>query len=383
MKLFLLSVLFISKVNGEELTILTHSRIQALKSLAQDVWQLNRTSFQENRLPCNSFYDYVCGGNFHVHSILGSPPKLEDLVKLYNYIERYPETGLEDISASFVNFFISCSKLKSVDECYLESFEYFKPMYAQVISKNFLDQNYLYLFDDIFAKFLNDTKSMKNDKLNSMIYHLDYIRYKILSLNIVYLPKEDINKTYSELTMFRGNYNHNLKILENFLKHPKMNQSLFDFIIYLYKQQDMPRSYIFSTLNVHLWMSVFNLTKTSSNSYGCFEMPSYITNIKEARIFADIYYKSFLKSWNEYEYYSIYSENILKYEEDQILKEKNVTNDELFFVFYGQNFCHFGKEIAENVFYQGLRQDRNHFHKIYHCSDESLMNSKNKCANVL
>uniref|UniRef100_T1GLA0 Uncharacterized protein n=1 Tax=Megaselia scalaris TaxID=36166 RepID=T1GLA0_MEGSC len=46
--------------------------------------------------------------------------------------------------------------------------------------------------------------------------------------------------------------------------------------------------------------------------------------------------------------------NILKYEEDQILKEKNVTNDELFFVFYGQNFCHFGKEIAEMFFIKDL-----------------------------
>lgn len=355
-------------VNGELTPLFKKS--QGLQKLGREVSQIKKTSYDEGRYPCDSYYNYVCGERYYLHTLMMEIPKIDDLVALMNAIERDVPEGFRPLSAKVVNFYLSCGKIKSVDDCHRECFNYFRPIYAYIIAQKFSSEINTYVLGEMLDKFLEEARESVVNHAN--IRKTRRIRNQLLDLNINF-SLEQINNTFKGLEMYRGNYKHNLKELEEFMERPVVNKNLVDFILFLYESRNMPISYTYATMNVHLWMSLFNSTDRQTHfNISCFQMPSYLIQIDEARVMANVYYHSFLKAWDQYYDYSRnYGKDVVA-EENVILKDFDLDNDELFLIFYAQNFCQFGKEIADNVFYQGVKLKLS-------CPSGSSMNTLIKC----
>ncbi|KAL5284624.1 hypothetical protein ACFFRR_006749 [Megaselia abdita] len=359
-------------VNGELLPLL--EKVRALRDLGRDFNLINKTAYDEQRYPCDSFFNYVCGEGYYLHSVMATIPKLEDLVVLMNAIERDVPDGFQTLSSKVVNFFLSCGKVKSVDECHRESFEYFRSIYAYIIAQKFSNKINTYDFGKMLDSFLMKASFLRN---HPNIKKIGRIRDQIFNLHL-HFDRGIIEETFQGLVMFKGNYEHNLKALEtNATQREKSREkynNLVDFTLYLYEGRNMPISYMYSTMTVHLWMSLFNSTdRLKDINTTCFLMPSYLARIEELKIMAYVYYHSFSKALEQYSEYSENEGKQLIADEDAILKEFNTNNEELFSIFYGQNFCQFGKEIADNVFYQGVK------HRDRSCKKGSFMFPGIKC----
>lgn len=373
LKKSLLFILFISTstcVKGD----LCESVLEKLNELGRNVHQINKTAFEENRHPCDSYYDYACGSRFYLHTVMATMPTLDDLVVLMNAIERDVSESFKSLSSKVVNFYLSCGKIKSVDECHRESFEYFRPIYAYIVAMKFSHKIDTYFLVNMLDTFVSDVGRFVN---HGNTNKLRVLREQLLTLDL-YFSIENINNTFEGLEMYRGNYEKNVEALIKFQERSQWKlKNLVDFTLFLYESRNMPISYTFSTLNVHLWMSVFNSTdRQRDNNVRCFALPPYLMRISEARVMAYVYYHSFAKAWNQY---STYSRGDGKYQFDDeniILQNYNLTNDDLFLFFYAQNFCQFGKEIADNVFYHGIKHHLN-------CPRGSFMNPHVKCLNFV
>lgn len=349
-----------------------HEKVKGLKLLGRDVWQINKTSYEKKRDPCDSFHDYVCEEGYYLHTVMMTTPKLDDLVALMNAIERDVPEGFKTLSSKAVNFFLSCGKVKSVDECHRESFEFFRPIYAYVIALKLSNKINRHDFVNMLEHFLTEASRLVN---HGNIRKLRAIREQLLALS-THFSIENIDDTFKDLEMFAGNYEHNLRAIEKFQAEnprPWKHNNLVDFTLFLYESRNMPVSYFYATMNVHLWMSVFNSTDRERNfDASCFLMPQYLKKIDELRVMTFVYYHSFLKSWKQYVEYSMKEGKDIVAEENVHLKDFNIDNDKLFFIFYGQNFCQFGKEIADNVFYQAIK------HRL-DCPKGSFMNPDVEC----
>lgn len=349
-----------------------HEKVKGLEQLGRDVWQINKTSYEKNRDPCDSFYDYVCGEGYYLHTVMMTTPKLDDLVALMNAIERDVPDGFKTLSTKVVNFFLSCGKVKSVDECHRESFEYFRPIYAYVIALKLSNKINRHDFVNMLENFLIEASRLVN---HENIRRLRAIREQLLAMN-THFSIEHIDDTFKGLEMFPGNYEHNLKAIEKFKAanpRPWKHKHLVDFTLFLYESRNMPVSYTYATMNVHLWMSLFNSTDRQRDfDANCFQMPLYLKKINEFKVMTFVYYHSFLKAWEQYVEYSTQEGKDIVAEENVNLKDYNIDNDELFFIFYGQNFCQFGKEIADNIFYQAMKHQLN-------CPKGSFMNPDVEC----
>lgn len=374
--------------------ILSNDSIRELERLGEEIRHVTQISLNKTRYPCNSYYDYVCGERILINSVLGSMPRINDLVLILNAL-KYDDRSF-DAKNKLINFFDSCAKVKSVDDCHVEAFENFRPVYGYIISRKFLNDNDKKPLIDVLNMFIKRAKgevNIANDnlkKLDSLVGNLQRPANVFSSLRL--------DLTYTNLTIFQSSYSHNVRNLETYNRLYRSRsdfetywKSVLDFTIYLYQSRNKPRSYFYPTLNVHLWMTLFNNTRYYEERYytslsDCFKLPSYFNVLDEAKNLAAIYYYSFKKAWEEYiewfnnGYSVMYGAKALDVfaKEDQILERYNLSNKHLFFFFYAQNFCYFGKEMAENIFLQGLKHSID-FNDIYQCRVGQTMNPAIKC----
>ncbi|KAL5284613.1 hypothetical protein ACFFRR_006740 [Megaselia abdita] len=376
--------------------ILSNDSISELKRLGEEIRHVVNISTNKTNYPCDSYYDYICGEHILINSVLGSMPRINDLVIILNAL-KYDDRSF-DSKQKLINFFNSCSKVKSVDDCHVESFENFRPLYGYIISRKFLSQADVSPLIDVLESFIKRAKLegyFSNHQNLGKLANLANNLRKPANL----FSTTTLDNIYTKLQIFPSSYNHNIKNLEKYNRLYK-NQSAFenywksalDFTIYLYQSRNKPRSYFYPTLNAHLWMTLFNNTvryhegRTYKDLADCFKLPSHLNNLEEARNLAVIYYKSFKFAWEEYQewfnngfsvVYGARATDIYD-RENQILERYHLSNKHLFFIFYAQNFCFFGKDMAENIFYQGLKQSID-FNTIYLCSVGHTMNPTVKC----
>lgn len=296
-------------------------------------------------------------------------------------------TELQEDSEQFeakqklMDFFISCNTVKSLDDCYRESFEYFKPLFGYLISKKYLDNS------EELATFMNILNQFIRDGLETKRYRQEPTLTKLLALNNTfkypqtYFRAVKLNKEYESVKIYRESYQHNIKNLDKFRRRNSTfslgtNKIVLDWTLYLYQSRYKPISYYYPTLNVHLWMSVYNRTevreyepKRFAEISECLKLPQFVNALEEARILTIVYLKSFNRAWRDYtEWISASSINgQINAMENDILSQYKLNNEKLFFTLYAQNFCEFGRDLAENVFFVGLKQNVN-FTKAYSCS---------------
>lgn len=376
--------------------ILTNDSVRELERLGEEISHVAHISLNKTKYPCNSYYDYICGEHILINSVLGSMPRINDLVIILNAL-KHDERSFKSKN-KLIDFFNSCTRVKSVDDCHVEAFENFRPLYGYIISRKFLNDNDKKPLIDVLNLFIKRAKleghfsnHQNLKKLDSLLGNLER------PANVFSTTRLDL--TYLNLTVFPSSYTHNVRNLEKYnrLYRNKSDfetywKSLLDFTIYLYQSRNKPRSYYYPTLNTHLWMTLFNSTirnhegRSYSDLADCFKLPSYLNVLEEARSLAVIYYKSFKFAWEEYTewfnngYSVLYGATAQEIydKENQILERYQLSNKHLFFIFYAQNFCFFGKEMAENIFYQGLKQSID-FNNIYQCSVGHTMNPPVKC----
>uniref|UniRef100_A0A1A9ZT47 Peptidase M13 N-terminal domain-containing protein n=1 Tax=Glossina pallidipes TaxID=7398 RepID=A0A1A9ZT47_GLOPL len=341
-------------------------------------------SIDADKYVCDGYFDYVCGRNRPLFSILGHLPQSGELILLLKQLQEDPEQF--EAKEKLFDFFISCNSLKSLDDCYYESFEYFKPLFGYIITKKHINSSSYEVknFVDILDRFLTKAKSTQTTSR-------DVIRIKLATLKEkfrmpqIYFRANDLNYEYRELSIYRKSYKHNIKNLELYRKTNStyeygVQRTMLDWSLYLYQSRNKPMSYFYATLNVHLWMTLYNSTERQQTlevgglqrllEVGeCLKLPQFVNVLNEARILAVVYLKSFRNAWEGYrdwitastEHQEIYDE------ENEILEKYRLNNKRLFFTLYAQNFCEFGRDLAENVFYLGLKQNQDFF-KIYSCN---------------
>lgn len=287
------------------------------------------------------------------------------------------------------DFLASCNTIKAVEDCYRETFEYFKPIFGYIITKIYIDGSSHEHKDflDVLNKFLIKAERTDNFQRHPIRLKLSTLREKFRYPQI-YFNTAELSREYRPLNIYRESYEHNVKNLQEFLKRNStfetgLKRTMLDWTMYVYQSRNKPMSYYYSTLNVHLWMTLYNNTerfrdsKHFSEIAECLALPQYVNVLEEARILAVVYLKSFRNSWQDYRDWitsSTINQDIFNQEND-ILKKYNLHNKNLFFTFYAQNFCDFGKELAENIFYLGLKQNHD-FYAIYSCGFQSERTSQ-------
>ncbi|CAD6993493.1 unnamed protein product [Ceratitis capitata] len=321
---------------------ISKARERELETLALRI----NASVNPERMPCESFYDYVCSYNKPLFTILGHQPEFTDLMKLLTELQQ--DTEKFDAKDKMMDFFISCNSKKMLEDCYRETFEYFKPLFGYIISKNYVGANapehqtFLHLLESFLYKAA---------QTHNFMHHP--IRHRLLTL--------------------RENYKHNVRNLELHRRHNStfelgVERTMLEWTLYLYQSRNMPMSYYYPTLNVHLWMTLYNTTerdrepKRVHELAECLKLPPYVHVLDEARVLAVIYLKAFQNAWIDYSNWikpDISSVNNEIYNsENRKLQRFGLDNKKIFFILYAQNFCEFGKELAENIFYLGMKQNR-------------------------
>ncbi|XP_034485720.1 uncharacterized protein LOC117790392 [Drosophila innubila] len=353
---------------------LSELQIKELIDLAKRL----ETSINPEKYACDSYYDYVCSRNRPLFSVMGHNPQMQDLIELLTQLENDAEKF--EAKQKLIDFFISCNTLKSLQDCYRETFEYFKPLFGYIITKDVVEDTSQELkdFRFIIERFLNRTESIRRLHPHPMWNKLKSYRQKF-STPSTYFYAGDLNREYAGLRIYRESYEHNVRNLE---QHRKRNstyelgvqQVMLDWSLYLYQSRNKPMSYYYSTFMVHLYMSMSNFTERHRDftrfreEVECLKLPQYVNVLDEARMLAVIYLKSFRLAWRDYKDLTNLDpkKRQIDDEENTILAPYHLNNQRLFFTFYAQNFCEFGKELAEHVFYLGLKESVDFFN-IYSC----------------
>ncbi|XP_037954530.1 uncharacterized protein LOC119684543 [Teleopsis dalmanni] len=353
---------------------LSDLRIKELDAMAKNL----NESINLSKYPCESYFDYVCSRNRPLYSILGRTPDIEDLMKLFQELQE--DSVPFAAKQKLIDFFISCNMRKGLEECYRQSFEYFIPIFGYIISKNHLDgsahehSNFL----EILQRFYRRAQRTENFAQNPILLKLGVLTQSFTTAN-TYFRIEDLNHEYRDLRIYRDGFEYNVKNLEQHLKRNStyefgMQRTMLDWSLYVYQSRNKPMSYYFPTFNVHLWMTLYNNTerfrelKTLNKIAECLKLPQFVNVLEEARILAIVYLKSIRNAWQEYSDWissSPVHQEVFD-QENVILKPYNLTNKHIFFTLYAQNFCEFGKELAESVFYLGIKQNQD-FGETYSC----------------
>ncbi|XP_017481541.1 PREDICTED: uncharacterized protein LOC108370672 [Rhagoletis zephyria] len=329
-------------------------------------------SINHNRLPCESFYDYVCSYNNPLFTVLGHLPEFAELMKLLTELQQDPEQF--DAKQKMMDFFISCNSKKAIEDCYRETFEYFKPLFGYIISKNHISPNSVehHNFLNLLENFLYKAAQTHNFMHHPIRHRLLTLREKFRLPHIYFRPHE-LSHEYESLRVYRESYKHNVRNLElhrrrNSTYELGVERTMLDWTLYLYQSRNMPMSYYYPTLNVHLWMTLYNTTerdrepKRVHELAECLKLPPYVHVLDEARVLAVVYLKAFQNAWVDYSDWTKPDRASINNEvydsENRILGAYDLDNKKVFFILYAQNFCEFGKELAENIFYLGMKQNR-------------------------
>lgn len=330
-------------------------------------------------MPKSHAYIYLSLSFFSSLSFsLGHQPQMSELIELLTLLENDSEKF--EAKQKMIDFFISCNMLKSLQDCYRETFEYFKPLFGYIITKDLVEssshelQDFLGLVD----RFVERSKSIFGANAYPMRNKLATYAAKFRTPRI-YFHSADLNREYKPLKIYRQSYEHNVRNLE---AHRKLNstyelgvhRTMLDWSLYLHQSRNKPMSYYYPTFAVHLYMMLFNVTERDRDwthfreQVECLKLPPYVNVLDEARMLAVIYLKSFRFTWQDYSDWitSLPKHHEIYDQENEILRTRQLTNKRLFFTLYAQNFCEFGKELAEHVFYVGLKQNVD-FYNIYSC----------------
>ncbi|XP_017081607.1 uncharacterized protein LOC108114934 [Drosophila eugracilis] len=351
---------------------LSELRIKGLEDLAVHI----QSSINTDKYACESYFDYVCSRNRPLFSIIGHKPQMSDLMQLLTELQNDPEQF--EAKQKMMDFFISCNLQHELEDCYRETFEFFKPLFGYIITKNLLYEGSQEL--DVFLGILDRfvARMQKNRDSNPILGKLATYKQKFKTPR-VYFYARDLSREYQELHIYRESYEHNVRYLEF---HRKQNSTyetgvqriMLDWSIYLFQSRNKPMSYFYSTFTVHLYMMLFNGQDRQRDftrfreEVECLRLPQLVNVLDEARMLAVIYLKSFRAAWVDYSTWiktPPQNNGIYDYE-NSILQKYNLDNKRIFFTLYAQNFCEFGKDLAENVFYLGLKQNKDFF-DIYSC----------------
>ncbi|EDW58464.1 uncharacterized protein [Drosophila virilis] len=353
---------------------LSELRIKELSHLAMRM----EHSINSRKYACDSYYDHVCSRNRPLFSVMGHMPQSSDLIQLLTRLQNDPEQF--EAKQKLIDFFISCNTLKSLQDCYRETFEYFKPLFGYIITKDLVEgsSHELREFRELIQRFVERSKSVFGTDAHPLRNRLQTYKEKFASPKI-YFYAGDLNREYAGLRIYRESYEHNLRNLE---QHRKRNstyelgvqRTMLDWSLYLYQSRHKPMSYYYPTFTVHLYMTMFNISERQRDpthfreEVECLKLPQYVNVLSEARLLAIIYLKSFRHTWQEY---SDWIQSSTKHREiydheNEILRQYQLSNKRLFFTLYAQNFCEFGKELAEHVFYLGLKENADFFN-TYSC----------------
>lgn len=377
--------------------IIKNESVWELNRIGEEIQNLVEVSVNKSRLPCNSFFEYVCAENSLISSVLGSMPRVKDLVIMFNALRNDDTVFYGGAKNKLINFYKSCSKRKSVDDCHIESFEYFKPLYGFIIARKFVTDDNKETLRDVLLKFINRARSDGFLRSNENLVYLDRIYTELIDPNTNFQTYR-IDETFMNLTIYPESYAHNIRNLERFTAYNWYSSSYasnlrnsLDFTIYLYQSRNKPRSFYYATLNVHLWMVLYSNTimfhdgKKYKFTADCYKLPSFVDMLDIARNFTVIYHKSLISALEDYAIWQehgsgpfhIQSREVYN-KENEILETYNLSNEHLFFIYFTQNFCGFGRLVAENVFLQGLRHNVK-FISLYNCGVGTLMNPDVKC----
>ncbi|BFF88879.1 uncharacterized protein DMAD_07768 [Drosophila madeirensis] len=335
---------------------------------------------------CDSYYDYVCSRNRPLFSIMGHMPQTSELMQLMTQLQNDPEQF--EAKQKLMDFFISCNTLRSVEDCYRETFEFFKPLFGFIITKNLVESSSHELRDflDVLDRFVARSKEIFRSDSHPILSKLATYKEKFRT-PAIYFHSGDLNREYRALRVYRESYEHNIRNLE---QHRKRNstyelgvqRTMLDWSLYLFQSSNKPMSYFYPTFTVHLYMTLFNSTERQRDftrfreEVECLKLPQFVNVLDEARMLAVIYLKSFRYAWHDYSDWIISrtTHREIYDHEDTILKKYHLNNKRLFFTLYAQNFCEFGKNLAESLFYLGLKQNED-FINSYSCGHQTQSSS--------
>uniref|UniRef100_A0A1I8NJD5 Peptidase M13 N-terminal domain-containing protein n=1 Tax=Musca domestica TaxID=7370 RepID=A0A1I8NJD5_MUSDO len=376
---FVVLLLNLTQVTLHEIpsqSYLSELRVQELHNIAIRL----EHSIDADKSACESYFDYVCGRNRPLFSVMGHLPDNNELIHLLTELQEDPEQF--EAKQKLMDFFISCNSIKSLDDCYRESFEYFKPLFGYLISKNYLDNapEELETFLNILDRFIRVADQNKRFRQEPTLLKLTTLKTSFRYPQ-TYFRSVKLNKEYETLKIYRESYQHNIKNLEVFRKRNSTytqgtNRIVLDWTLYLYQSRHKPISYYYPTFNTHLWMSVYNRSevreyepKRFAEIGECLKLPQFVNALEEARILTIVYLKSFYSAWKDYVDWisSSPTNGFITEQENQILAQYQLNNEKLFFTLYAQNFCEFGRDLAENVFFVGLKHSLN-FTRVYSCN---------------
>ncbi|KAM8706905.1 hypothetical protein ACLKA7_011067 [Drosophila subpalustris] len=348
---------------------LSELRIKELNELALRL----EHSINPEKYACDNYFDYVCSRNRPLFSIMGHMPQMTDLIQLLTQLQNDPEQF--EAKQKLIDFFISCNTLKSLQDCYRETFEYFKPLFGYIITKdmNEATSHELHDFLKVLNRVTNRIKTMFSSYSSPMWNRLDTYKTKFKTPSI-YFYVGDLNREYADLRIYRESYEHNLRNLDlhrrrNSTYEFGVQRTMLDWSLYLHQSRNKPMSYYYATFTVHLYMTVFNITERNRDftrfreQVECLNLPQYVNVLDEARMLAVIYLQSFRHAWKDYNDWLAMDpvQQQIDDHENTILRAYQLSNKRLFFTLYAQNFCEFGKELAEHVFYLGLKESPDFF----------------------
>lgn len=377
--------------------IISNESSWELHRIGEELSDLVELSVNKSRFPCDSFFEYVCAENSLITSVLGSMPRVRDLVVIFNAMRNDDTIFSDGAKSKLINFYKSCSMKKSVDDCHIEAFEHFKPLYGFIIARKFITDRDKETLRDILEKFLRRVRADGFLRSDGSLVHLEHLYRQLIDPNINFIPYK-IDDAYVDLNIYPESYKHNIRNLErfrsqqwNFTSYATYSKNILDFTIYLFHSRNKPRSFYYATLNVHLWMVLY----TNSIKYhegmkykvtaDCYKLPSYINMLDNARNLTVIYHRSLISAWEEYMMwkehgtgeYDIKTKEVFT-KENELLEQYGLSNEHLFYIFYAQNFCGFGKLLGENVFLQALKHNIN-FISLFKCGVRLNMNPEVKC----
>ncbi|KAH8295032.1 hypothetical protein KR018_006278 [Drosophila ironensis] len=377
-KLGILLALILSiwaRVGRAQVAYVRHLSELRIKELEDIAFRLQQ-SINPEKYACESYFDYVCSRNRPLFSIMGHMLQMSELFQLLTTLQNDPEQF--EAKQKVLDFFISCNSHHALEDCYRETFEYFKPIFGYIVSKNLLEGSpdelvdFLGLLDRFVLRVKRDFGS------HPIVSKLATYKEKFRSPRI-YFHAGDLNREYRALRIYRESYEHNLR---NLHQHQKRNstyelgvqRTMLDWSLFLFQSRNKPMSYYYATFTVHLYMTLLNSTERRRDftrfreEVECLKLPPFVNVLDEARMLAIIYLKSFRNAWQDYTTWvvSVPHNQEIYDQENAVLQKFHLNNKRLFFTLFAQNFCEFGKDLAEHVFYLGLNQIPD-FHNIYSC----------------
>jgi len=228
-------------------------------------------------------------------------PQMSDLMQLLTELQNDPEQF--EAKQKMMDFFISCNSQHALDDCYRETFEYFKPLFGYIVTKNLLNggshelDDFLGILDRFVARMQKERES------NPVLGKLATYKQKFKTPR-VYFHARDLSREYRDVRIYRESYEHNIRNLE---LHRKQNstyelgvqRTMLDWSMYLFQSRNKPMSYYYSTFTVHLYMMLFNSRERQRDftrfreEVECLRLPQFVNVLDEARMLAVIYLKSF------------------------------------------------------------------------------------------